>query len=611
MVDKLTGWLFKEMILRASDYLESRKSEVDSLNVFPVPDGDTGTNMFLTLSRAALKLRTIQDPDVPLSEVTEICAFECLMGARGNSGVILSQIMRGISSALKAADSATAAEVVVALKEAVATAYKAVVKPVEGTMLTVLREGTAKAIERSGRASDIREVLQAFLSGAQEALERTPDMLPVLKQAGVVDAGGKGLCIITEGALTAFDVAAREADGRAASHKKSRAFELTEKEVFDIRFPYDTQFLISGKDLPGQEIRDKLQEYGDSLLVVGSSELLRVHIHTSKPGEVLTLCLKYGMLSQVVIDNMIEQSMELLRDGRSDQERRQDEPGERFETVSNGSGFEAPTRDRLASGGQAVTEAQEGHKADGGVQDTDAKSTGAGLEAGTVPTANGNEQLKETGIIAVASGKGLQEIMSSLGADLVIDGGATMNPSTADLAKAVDQVSAKKVIFLPNNANIFLSAKQAKKLTGRRIYVVPSKTVPQGISALMALNVESSMTENLKRASKAVRRVKTGEVTFAARNGRFGRHVFKQGDVIGLCDGKVEMVGQSPEEVLYRIISKMKAPGYEVLTVYCGEDISPETEKAIEEELSKRFADLEIEVYRGDQPLYYYIVSLE
>ncbi|HHY34524.1 MAG TPA: DAK2 domain-containing protein [Firmicutes bacterium] len=587
MVDKLTGWLFKEMVLQASDYLESRKSEVDSLNVFPVPDGDTGTNMFLTLSRAASKLRTIQDPDIPLSRVTEICAFECLMGARGNSGVILSQIMRGISSALKAADRATAAEVVVALREAVATAYKAVVKPVEGTMLTVLREGTAKAIEKSACTNDIREVLQAFLSGAQETLERTPDMLPVLKQAGVVDAGGKGLCIIMEGALTAFDAAAREAGVRAAPTKKSRAFELTEKEVFDIRFPYDTQFLISGKDLPAQDIRDKLQEYGDSLLVVGSSELLRVHIHTSKPGEVLSLCLKYGMLSQVVIDNMIEQSMELLRDGKTDQE---GQPGGRTQAILNESGRTASTSGEFDSSGHLVAEAPRQEKA---------------VEANT------NEPLKETGIIAVASGKGLQEIMSSLGADLVIDGGTTMNPSTADLARAVDQVNAKKVIFLPNNANIFLSAKQAKKLTGRRMYVVPSKTVPQGISALMALNLESSMTENLKRASKAVRRVKTGEVTFAARNGKFGRHVFKQGDVIGLCDGKVETVGQSPEDVLYQIISRMRSPGYEVLTVYCGRDISPETEKAIQEELSKRFGDMEIEVSRGDQPLYYYIVSLE
>lgn len=586
MVDKLTGWLFREMVLKASDYLESRKSEVDSLNVFPVPDGDTGTNMFLTLSRAASKLRAIEDPDIPLSKVAEICAFECLMGARGNSGVILSQIMRGMSSALKATHSATAAEVVVALKEAVATAYKAVVRPVEGTMLTVLREGTARAVEKSASTNDIREVLRAFLSGAQETLERTPDMLPVLKQAGVVDAGGKGLCIIMEGALTAFDAAASRTDSRAVP-KKSRAFELTEKEVFDIRFPYDTQFLISGKDLPAQEIRDKLQKYGDSLLVVGSAELLRVHIHTSEPGEVLSLCLKYGMLSQVVIDNMIEQSMELLRDGEFDREGR---PGGKAQATLNESGCGAPVCSESDSRGHGVGEPPTQQKA------VEANSAGP---------------LKETGIIAVASGKGLQEIMSSLGADLVIDGGTTMNPSTADLARAVDQVKAKKVIFLPNNANIFLSAKQAKKLTGRRMYVVPSKTVPQGISALMALNLESSMTENLKRASKAVRRVKTGEVTFAARNGRFGRHVFKQGDVIGLCDGKVETVGRSPEEVLYQIISRMRSPGYEVLTVYCGKDVSPETEKAVAEELSKRFGDMEIEVYRGDQPLYYYIVSLE
>ena len=588
MVNRLTGWLFREMVLRASDYLESRKSEVDSLNVFPVPDGDTGTNMFLTLSRAASKLKAIDDPNVPLSRIAEICAFECLMGARGNSGVILSQIMRGISSALKASDTATAADLVNALREAVATAYKAVVKPVEGTMLTVLREGTAKALERSERTTDVREVLEAFLSGARETLEKTPDMLPVLKQAGVVDAGGKGLCIVTEGALTAFN-ASQEGVAATAPARRSRAFELTEKEVFDIRFPYDTQFLISGKDLPAQEIRDKLQKYGDSLLVVGSGELLRVHIHTSEPGEVLSLCLKYGMLDQVVIDNMIEQSMELLRNGALDLKRSSEVPEH--------------SEEKLPVSGE------NGASQDGTVRSEDS-GPAAGFEAAGAP-ARDPAPVKETGIVAVASGKGLQEIMSSLGADLVIDGGTTMNPSTADLAKAVNQVNAKKVIFLPNNANIFLSAKQAKKLTGRRMYVVPSKTVPQGISALMALNHESSMTENLKRASKAVRRVKTGEVTFAARNGKFGRHVFRQGDVIGLCDGKVETVGESPEEVLYRVISRMKAPGYEVLTVFCGKDVSAETEESIAQELTKRFAGMEVEVYRGDQPLYYYIVSLE
>lgn len=557
----LDGILFRNMIVAAKGYLASRKKEVDSLNVFPVPDGDTGTNMYLTLSSAADRVANSEGSS--LSEAAEQASHGALMGARGNSGVILSQIFRGISRYFAGKESVGALDISNALDEAVSTAYKAVMRPVEGTILTVLRGLRDGAKEVTHAGAGVSDVLQSGLGKAKEVLASTPELLPVLKQAGVVDAGGKGLVYVIEGALTAFSgspaVYAEESSVQSAARGEGL-------ETFNIENPYDTQFLISGKDMPLSEIRSNLERMGDSLLVVGSGELARIHIHTKRPGDVLNLCQEYGALSQVVVDNMIEQAREAA---------------------------EVKFLKTAVSGGTPTS-------LDGGAPFLLPRKESASPEP------------KETGIVSVATGEGLRDIMKSLGCDLVIEGGMTMNPSTAELAAAVKTVNAKRIIFLPNNGNIFLAAKQAKKLTGRNMYIVPSKTIPQGISALLSLNLGEDMEHNLKRASKAIKRVKTGEITYAARDGKFGRHAMKKGDILGLIDGKVELVGSNPEQVLLSIVKSMVREKDEIVTLYYGKDVSLEAAEAAVQSLRGFLGEnVEVELQAGGQPLYYYIISVE
>ncbi len=551
----LDGDGFRDMLMQSRKYLSDRKKEVDALNVFPVPDGDTGTNMYLTLSSAAESLKG--KLGLTLSQASEVASMGALMGARGNSGVILSQIFRGIAKGFAGKDSAGSKELALAFEEAVFTAYKAVMKPVEGTILTVLRGmRDAALVASASREASIWDVLQECAVKGEEVLARTPEMLPALKQAGVVDAGGKGLIYIVEGALSWYkngqEVAADWASGDAEGVLP--APKVSEEEILDLENPYDTQLLIVGKDLPLDKLRQSLGKLGDSLLVVGSENVVRVHIHTNIPEQVLGLCIRYGQLSQVTIDNMIEQSRQVLSERT-------------LQKAVNCSAVD--------------------------------------VQVPQIP-------VKDVALISVVTGEGLKSIMTSLGCDLVMDGGITMNPSTSDLVDAFKSVRAKKVIFLPNNGNIFLAAKQAKKLTGRNMYIIPSKTVPQGISALLSLNLNEDMKHNLKRAAKAVRSVKTGEVTFAARNGKFGKHIMKEGDVIGLIDGKVEAVGQNPEEVLKTIVKVMAGKNDAVVTVYYGEDVPQSTAEGLPPALQEVIGgQYEIEVHSGGQPLYYYIVSVE
>ncbi|NLA60971.1 MAG: DAK2 domain-containing protein [Firmicutes bacterium] len=572
----LDGDVFRSLVLSASSYLGARKKEVDSLNVFPVPEGDTGTNMYLTLSSAAQAISDRQG--LTLGEASEMASHGALMGARGNSGVILSQILRGIATCFSGRDSVSASEICRAFDQAVATAYKAVMKPVEGTILTVLR-GLRDGASSTASSRDLSVILDSGLREAKAVLERTPEMLPVLKQAGVVDAGGKGLVFIIEGFLEGLtsegvrEIAVGENQVGFPKPQKE-GFRVEELETADIRFPYDTQLLVALRDSSPSLLRADLTPLGDSLLVVGSEDLARVHIHTDRPGDVLTVCLKHGTLSNVTIDNMIEQSEAMARSA--------------------------------SEGGSAATVAMDETR-----RAVNQSGTGSFLMP-SVSSAAQEERVKDVGIVSVATGPGLKDIMKSLGSDLVIDGGATMNPSTAELAAAVKTVAAKKIIFFPNNGNIFLAAKQAKKLTGRNMYIVPSKTIPQGISGLLSLNLNEDMGQNLKRASKALKRVKTGEVTYAARSGKFGRHVMNQGDILGLIEGKVEHVGQDPTAALREIVSRMVKKNDEIVTVYWGLDVSQETAERAREELEDLLGDsVEIEFHNGGQPLYYYIVSVE
>ncbi len=557
----LNGDLFCSMMVSAREYLNRYKNQVDALNVFPVPDGDTGTNMYLTISSAVESLKDMAG--MSLGEVAQEASQGALMGARGNSGVILSQIFRGIARGFAGKEEARPEDIVKALDEAVTTAYKAVMKPVEGTILTVLRGMRDGARGACHPEASVDDVMIGCLARGREVLDRTTNMLPALKQAGVVDAGGKGLLCILEGALqTLQQEPGVRSVGSIAAPEVEIAVPGHEPEVSEITYPYDTQLLIAGEGLPIDEIRRKLEAYGDSLLVVGQETLVRVHIHTGVPGEVLTLCQQYGSLSQVTVDNMVEQSV-AARSAR-----------QLLNASGSGASFDRPVYV------PAVTE-QPG-------------------------------QMKETGIVSVATGQGLKDIMRSLGCDLVIDGGSTMNPSTQELASAVKTVNAKRIIFMPNNGNIFLAAKQAKKLTGRTMYIVPSKTIPQGISALLSLNLNEDMKSNLKRTSRAIKRVKTGEVTFSARDGKFGKHVMKRGDILGLIDGKVEIVGSDPESVLLSVVRSMVKDGDEIVTVYYGEEVDHSRAESVANSLREALGpEVEVEVHSGGQPLYYYIVSAE
>lgn len=552
----IDGDAFKNAIVNARSYLGSRKAEVDALNVFPVPDGDTGTNMYLTLSSAAEAVEG--QSGLTLGRASELVSHGALMGARGNSGVILSQILRGVSKYLAGKDAISADEIALALDEAVATAYKAVMKPVEGTILTVLRgfrDGARVAL--SSPDPDVLQVLGYALQEARDVLERTPDMLAVLRQAGVVDAGGKGLVFVAEGVLESLSsvggkqIAVGEyraaPKGPEAGPPRLHVHEIL---TADIEFPYDVQLLVGGSDISIDDLREKLTPLGDSLLVVGSGDLVRVHVHTDRPDLAIGICLGFGPLSDVTVDNMVEQAKAMP--GFSERSRAPESPSVPSPVV-----------------------------------------------------------MKEAGIVSVVTGAGLRSIMASLGCDLVIDGGPTMNPSTAELAAAVKTVAAKRIVFLPNNPNIFLAAKQAKKLVGRNMYIVPSKTVPQGISALLALNLSDGMSRNLKRASQAMKKVRTGEVTFAARTGRSGRHVMNQGDILGIIDRKVEFVGSEPTEALLHIVSKMLKGKDEIVTVYWGSDTTKDQADAALAALGAQAPGVEIEMHDGGHPLYYYIVSVE
>lgn len=543
-MELLGGENLKSMIVAASNLLERYKAAVDALNVFPVPDGDTGTNMSLTLMSAVAEMN--RKPASGVGQVAQAVAMGSLMGARGNSGVIMSQLFRGIAKGLEGKATASPRELAQALKEGVDTAYKAVMKPVEGTVLTVAKEAARKALAAAQDGGDILAVWEAARSAAHHTLARTPDMLPVLKQAGVVDAGGKGLVFVLDAGMNAL--AGIMEPAVAATSAKAVEFVVTE-EMADIRYPYDAQFLIKSQRMPVDEIRSRLEEYGDSLLVVGSPELVRVHIHTDRPGQVLSLCLGYGALSQIIIDNMLEQHENL-------------KTAEGTSTVPMSTSVEtAPPRD--------------------------------------------------IGVVGVASGGGLIEMFRSLGLDRVIDGGPTMNPSIQDVAEAVSSTNAKKVIFLPNNPNIILAAKQAKKLVGRRMYIVPTRNIPQGIAALLAIRPEADMGTNLKRAAKAIKGVKSGEVTYAVRKSKFDGHQINPGDILGILNETIKVVGSEPCQVLFDLLETMVTDRDELVTVFVGRGIGDDQAGEVESWVAERYGFLDVEVRRGDQELYYFIVSVE
>ncbi len=542
------------MIISASNNLDNNKVAVDKLNVFPVPDGDTGTNMSLTFSAAAQEIKKFVTPAI--GEVAKALSTASLRGARGNSGVILSQFCRGLSKGLEGKQIANAKEIAAAMKLGVDTAYKAVMRPTEGTILTVAREGADAAVSIAEREDNIIVVIETGIEAAKKALDNTPNLLPVLKEAGVVDAGGAGLVKILEGAFHALStgnlVALKEAVKQTTSASVGAQAAI---DVENIKFAYCTEFIIDKKS-PSVDVKrfsEIIDPKGDCKLVIDDDEIVKVHIHTNHPGFVLEEAVKLGALSRIKIDNMKLQHTSIL-------------------------------------------EAE-------GVSEESALSEEVALEPA--------KEHKKYGFISVVAGSGLADIFRDYGVDEIIEGGQTMNPSTDDILSAAEKIDADCVFVLPNNKNIILAANQAKELANKDVVVIPTKTVPQGVCAMMAFLPHLEKEDNEAAMCEAIDNVKTGQVTYAVRDTVVSGNEIKSGDIIGISGGEICAVADSEDDVLTMLCDELVDDDSEVITIYYGEDVSEEQAETLLETLEEKYEDADVILQCGNQPLYYYILSVE
>lgn len=544
--------LLQKMFLAGAANLEAKKEFINELNVFPVPDGDTGTNMTLTILSAAKEVKALENPD--MVAIAKAISSGSLRGARGNSGVILSQLLRGFTKEIrehKEIDTITLAK---ACERATATAYKAVMKPKEGTILTVAKGASQKAAELAETTEDLDTFISEVINYAQEVLEKTPEMLPVLKEAGVVDSGGQGLLEVMRGAYDAFqgkeiDYSAIEA---SAGTKMVKPSEQAETEI---KFGYCTEFIImlekefTAKD--ETEFKAYLESIGDSIVCVADDDIVKIHVHTNDPGLAIQKALTYGQLSRMKIDNMREEHQErLIKDA-----------------------------EKLAA------------------QQAEAKKA---------------EPRKEVGFIAVSIGEGMNEIFRELGADYIIEGGQTMNPSTEDMLNAIDQVNAEHIFILPNNKNIILAANQAQTLTeDKNIIVVPSKTVPQGITAIINYMPDADAQTNLEAMIEGIGNVKTGQVTYAVRDTHIDDKEIHEGDIMGIGDSGILAVGQSVEETTKEMLAQLVDEDTELISLYYGQDVQEESAENFAQEIEDLYPDVDVDVHSGGQPIYYYVLSVE
>ncbi|MFY9311755.1 MAG: DAK2 domain-containing protein [Tepidanaerobacteraceae bacterium] len=550
-INRIDTNLLKKAIIHAAFVLRQNKKIVDALNVFPVPDGDTGTNMSLTMDQAVKELTEISSTD--LKKVADKAAWGSLMGARGNSGVILSQLFRGFAQGIPTGrDSISCMELALAYKSGVDSAYRAVMRPVEGTILTVARETAEKMIFEAKRSNNLEKILDNTLRYGEKVLEKTPEMLKELKEANVVDAGGKGLLFLMKGFLEVI----KNPEMDISSVQKVTAERPAEEAVHsktlqEIKYIYCTELFVTGETIDIDALKRELSNLGDSMIVVGNGELVKIHIHTNNPDMVLGCSLKWGELSNIKIDNMKIQHEE---------------------TIGNLAESDDTNNNTL----QAV-----------------------------------EKKDKDIGVFSVSSGSGLNEIFVSLGAD-IIEGGQSMNPSTESILSVVEKTGYKDVIILPNNKNIILTAEQVKSLSTKNIYVLPTKSIPQGISALLAFNPDSSLEDNISNMTESINNVISGEVTYAVRDTKFNGNNIKEGDILGIKDGNLEIVGKGTEEVIIELIDSMtegKEDG--IITIYYGSDIQESMVEKTVEILTQKYTNFDVEYYYGGQNLYYYIVSVE
>lgn len=549
--------LLQKMFIAGAKNLEAKKEWINELNVFPVPDGDTGTNMTLTIMSAAKEVGGIMEPD--MENISKAISTGSLRGARGNSGVILSQLFRGFTREIKKYDEINVEVLSKACVRAVETAYKAVMKPKEGTILTVAKGIADKTCELLGESEDLEYVIAEVIKHGDYVLSQTPEMLPVLKQAGVVDSGGQGLMVVLKGAQDAF--LGKEVDYTLETVAQAATAVTDDLPVdeADIKFGYCTEFIIN-LDKPMSDAEEKsfkafLESIGDSIVLVADDEIVKVHVHTNQPGEAFTRALTYGSLSRMKIDNMREEHHE-----------------------------------RLIKNAQKMAEQQKAEE----------------------EKQAANEPKKKYGFIAVSVGNGLDEIFKGLNVDYIISGGQTMNPSTEDILNAVDKVNAETIFVLPNNKNIILAANQAVDLVeNKTLSVIPSKTIPQGIAAMIGFVDDMSVEENKEAMIDSMSYVKTGEVTYAVRDTVIDDKEIKEGNIMGIGDEGMLAVGEKIADTTVEMIKEMQDEDSEIVSIYYGEGITKDDADALVEKISDELPDLEVEVYEGGQPVYYYIVSVE
>lgn len=552
---KINGHDFYNMVVNASNRLLEESEYVNALNVFPVPDGDTGTNMSATFKAAVKEIEGLNSESI--AETSKKLAKGALMGARGNSGVILSQILRGISKGLEGKTEVDTVELAIAFKEGSNAAYKAVMRPTEGTILSVIRAAAEAAIDTD--VKDVVDLMEVIVTEAKIMLDKTPDLLPALKKAKVVDSGGMGLYIILKGMYDALkdDIKAEIKDIKPASAKMQGA---QGTEDIDIKFGYCTEFIILADASKADKFRDEIIPMGDSQVVVGYEDVIKVHIHTNDPGAVLANAVKLGELSKIKIDNMREEHREVL--------------------LSKEEYKEANVNDSNHFEGEAAIEEVEQEK-------------------------------KKYAFVAVAMGEGITNIFKDLGVDYVIEGGQTMNPSTQDIMECISKLNADHIFVLPNNKNIIMSANQAAEISDKDVKVIPTTTIPQGITCITMFNPEVEVEENIESLKEAMRMVKTGSVTYAVRDTEMDGIEIKEGNMLGLIEGKIKKVGSSYCDVAEEVLSEMIDEESELITILYGADVTEAEAEKFAEKIEEKYEDLDVQCYRGAQPLYYFLMSVE
>lgn len=549
----------KKMFLAGAANIEANKEKINELNVFPVPDGDTGTNMTLTIMSAVKEVNTLENPT--MEELAKAISGGSLRGARGNSGVILSQLFRGFTKEIKDYKEINVTVMTNAFHKAVETAYRAVMKPKEGTILTVARGAAEKAAELASRTDDLVYFGQEIIAHMEEVLKSTPEMLPVLKEAGVVDSGGQGLLEIVKGAYDAL-IGKEISLSNIAANTAASGMVRERISTDDIKFGYCTEFIVNIEKEYNKAAEEAFKSYlesiGDSIVLVSDDEVVKVHVHTNDPGLAIQKGLSYGSLTNIKIDNMRQQHNEtvIINSEQLAHEQKKQEAGKKAD---------APDKPR-----------------------------------------------KKAGFIAVSMGEGLDEIFTGLGVDYIIKGGQTMNPSTEDMLNAINEVNADNIYILPNNSNIILAAEQAVKLTkDKKVFVIPSKNIPQGITAIINFVYDKSPEENAARMTEEMKRVKAGQVTYAVRDTSFDGKEIKQGNIMGIGDSSIRSVGTDIKQTTLELISTMVDEDSELISLYYGEEISEQDANELANELMEQYPDMDVEVHYGGQPIYYYVLSVE